>query len=81
MENKDTLIILLNRPATGGYLFHNQIMYCHVKAAMTFINWVYFYQFSATHLEIIAQGIENESLSDFYFIPRDSIFNSKVMLI
>ena len=81
MENKDILSVLLNRPATGGYLFHNQIMYCHVKAAMTFINWVYFHKFSDDHRKRIAQGIKNESLSDFYFIPKDRIFKSKVMLI
>jgi hypothetical protein len=81
MENKDILIVLLNQPATGGYLFHNQNMYCHVKAAMTFIDWVYLYQFSDVHLERIAQGIKDDSLSDFYFIPKNSIFNSKVMLI
>lgn len=81
MENKDILSVLLNRPATGGYLFHNQNMYCHVKAAMTFINWVYFHKFSDDHRKRIAQGIKNESLSDFYFIPKDRIFKSKVMLI
>lgn len=81
MENKDILIVLLNRPATGGYLFNNQIMYCHVKAAMTFIDWVYFHKFSVMQLERIAQGIKDDRLPDFYFIPRDSIFNSKVMLI
>lgn len=81
MENKDILIVLLNRPATGGYLFHNQAMFCHVKAAMTFIDWVYFYQFSDDQLKRIAQGIKRERLSDFYFIPKVSIFNSKGMLI
>ena len=81
MENKDILSVLLNRPATGGYLFHNQIMYCHIKAGMRFIDWVYFYQFSDDHRKRIAQGIKHESLSDFYFIPRDNIFKSKVMLI
>lgn len=82
MENKDILIVLLNRPATGGYLFHNQIMYCHVKAAMTFINWVYFHKFSDEQLERIDQiGIKDGKLSDFYFIPKDSIFKSRVMLI
>ena len=81
MENKDILIVLLNQPATGGYLFNNQAMYCHVKAGMTFIDWVYFHQFSDDHLERIAQYIKDDRLSDFYFIPRDSIFKSKVMLI
>lgn len=81
MENKDILIVLLNQPATGGYLFNNQIMFCHVKAAMTFIDWVYLYQFSDVHLKRIAKGIKDERLSDFYFIPKDSIFNSKVMII
>lgn len=81
MKNKDILIVLLNQPATGGYLFHNQNMYCHVKAAMTFINWVYLYQFSDVHLKRIAKGIKDDRLSDFYFIPKDSIFKLKVMLI
>ena len=81
MENKDILIVLLNRPATGGYLFNNQVMYCHIKAGMTFIDWVYFYQFSDDHRKRIAQGIKDDRLSDFYFIPTDHIFNSKVMLI
>ena len=81
MENKDILIVFLNQPATAGYLFNNQIMYCHAKAGMTFIDWIYFYKFSDDQLKRIAQGIKDESLADFYFIPKDSIFNSKVMLI
>ena len=82
MENKDILICILNQPATGGYLFHNQVMYCNVKAAMTFIDWVYFHKFSVTQLERIDQiGIKDGKLSDFYFIPKDRIFKSKVMLI
>ena len=81
MENKDILICILNQPATGGYLFHNQVMYCHVKAGMIFIDWVYFHKFSVTQLERIAQGIKDDRLPDFYFIQKDRIFKSKVMLI
>lgn len=81
MENKDILICILNQPATGGYLFHNKVMYCNVKAGMTFINWVHFYKLSDYHLEIIAQDIKDNRLTDFYFIPKDRIFKSKVMLI
>ena len=81
MGNKDILIFLLNPSTTGGYLFHNKIMYCHVKAGRAFINWSYFYNFSYAQLERIAQGIKDDRLTDFYFIPKDSIFNSKVMII
>ena len=81
MENKDILIVLLNQPATGGYLFHNQVMYCHVKAGMIFIDWVYFHKFSVIQLERIAQGIKDDRLPDFYLIPKDHIFKSTVMLI
>lgn len=81
MENKGILIFLLNPPATGGYLFNNQIMYCHVKAGRAFIDWSYFYQFSDAHLERITHAIKDNTLSDFYFIPKESIFNAKVMLV
>lgn len=81
MENKDILICILNQPATGGYLFHNQVMFCHVNAGMIFIDWVYFHKFSDDHRKRIAQGIKDDRLSDFYFIPKDRIFKSKVMLI
>ena len=81
MENKDILICILNQPATGGYLFHNQVMFCHVRAGMTFIDWVYFHKFSDVQLERIAQGIKDDRLPDFYFIPKVRIFKSRVMLI
>lgn len=81
MENKDILIFSLNQPLTGGYLFDNKNMFCHVKAGVAFINWVYVYKFSDFHLKRINLAIEDEALSNLYFIPKDSIFNSKVMIV
>lgn len=81
MEDKSILIFLLNPSTTGGYLFHNKIMYCHVKAGRAFINWSYFYNFSYAQLERITQDIKDNRLTDFYFISKESIFNSKVVLI